>query len=192
MEDTSSKLNVGRSFKLFYPYLNEDMGSVCIVRELDDNGYYKNGIVDIFAEKGFDGTELKGFRYPDRVLSPDELKNKNWLDDGFLIFTTYIQENYGFDFSDEYTKYINLLNYHHYYSFKTEKLIFTVYRTHRRIRHKCHDDCIDVRKSKYKMMCTITEKTVGYSFTHCPLCLGASFNMCYEDYKKLNAIHKFL
>lgn len=189
-EKYETKLNIGRSFKLFYPYMNDRMGKVCIVREVDENGLYKPGIIDIFALKNHSvTTEIKGFKFSDRVFTDEELKNSKWYDDGFFVFNTYIKENYDTIIPDELGRYTFCLSVYGYYWFEYDNLVFVIYQKHRRTQHRCFDKYIDYKKLNYGYMGTIHGHP---SDSSCPLCLGRDFDMDYPEYKKLNEIHKFL
>ena len=194
MEDFASELNVRKSVKLFQPYMNSEMNKVCIVREKDDKYRFKNGIYDIFAEVGYDHTKLKGFRFPNRELIEEEKSKLVMYEGGYYIFMTYIKENYGVDFTSDaaFSYFSNSLCFKDFCEFENEKFIFTIYNTHRRIRHRCFDEEYGRLEVRGLDISTITEKGPGFSSeTHCPLCLGYLFDMGEKEYKELNEIRNF-
>ena len=199
-EKYASKANRGRSFKLFYPYMNDSMGNVCIVREVGEDGFFKSGIYDIFSigydyKLKYEETEyVKGFRFPNKYFDKDALINRPMNDSGFLLFALYIKEYYGIDFTEEYDKFAHSLWCRYYFYIERNNLAFYIYNTHRRTQHRCDESDFDYKKVVHGGMHTITEKNwSGFnSRTSCPLCLGKEYQMDYPEYKKLNEVHKFL
>ena len=195
MEDFTSNLNVKKSVKLFQPYMNSEMNKVCIVREKGDKYRFKNGIFDIFAEEGYDHTKLKGFRFSDRELTEEEKSKLVSFEEGYYIFMTYIKENYGIDFASDsaFSYFSNSLCLKDYCEFENERFIFSIYKSHRRVRHKCFDEEFGRLESRGLDVSTITEKSSGFSSqTYCPLCLGYIFDMGEKEYDKLNKVRNFL
>lgn len=200
MEKAYSETNIKRSYKLFYPYMNEGIFNVCIVRKCEDDKHIDNSIYDIFStEMKFsverdDNMYVKGFRFANRKYDTKQFKfSINHEMHSFYSFVEYIKEFYNIDLSEYENQFYNKTWLNEYCCIKHENLIFYMYRTHRRIRHRCEDRTILKCKYINYDMITIAEKSHGfYSDTYCPLCIGPRYGMLYEDYKKLNGIKKFL